>query len=150
MLPYSYSDPSGYSMGTELGGLGQPNPMLGYATGGFTPPIAAPQAPLSFGKPATGASTAPVQDGNVKSGNFLSGFANLADGLSGLGKLYIGLKSLGIAKDQLAFSKEAFTTNLASQKKSYNTSLEDRIRSRYVTEGRSSSEADAYLTKNMM
>ena len=79
---------------------------------------------------------------------FWGNFSNIMDGLGSIGQLYMGLKSLGIAKEQLAFSKEAYQTNLANSTKSYNTALEDRIRSRYVTEGKSSAEADAYLAKN--
>lgn len=145
MYPMNF-DMTGMSMGTELGSLG---------SGGIPMRAAQPQmsygTPLSAGNiggymPPTGAAGAGATAG--KAGSFLGNFANLADGLSGLGQLFIGLKSLGIAKDQLAFSKEAFNTNMANQKKTYNTSLEDRIRSRYVTEGRTSGEADSYLARN--
>lgn len=79
---------------------------------------------------------------------FWGNFSNIMDGVGSLGQLLMGIKSLGIAKDQLAFSKEAYKTNLANQTKSYNTALEDRIRSRYVTEGKSSADADSYLSRN--
>jgi len=138
-------DPLGLSFGQQLGGLGAtPVPMRTPAPAG-----------MDYGKPLTGPYTPPpgVRGAGAapqggKFGNFLGNFANLAEGLSGLGQLYIGLRGLGIAKDQLAFSREAYAKNLANQTKSYNTALEDRIRSRYVTEGRSSAEADAYLAKN--
>lgn len=149
MFPLNF-DTTGMSMGEDIGGFGQP----------AATPVRAPM-PMNTGTPLTsangmmpqmgapaGGAVAPAAGG--KFGNFLSNFSNVAEGLSGLGQLYIGLKSLGIAKDQLAFSKEAYRTNLANQTKSYNTALEDRIRSRYVTEGRSSADADAYLARNNM
>lgn len=151
MYPLNFN-PNGLNMGQEIGAFGQglvpaPAPM-GMNVG---VPLQAPNV-QSYMPPGNGvapnAGATPPQGG--KFGNFLGNFANLAEGLSGLGQLYIGLKSLGIAKDQLAFSKEAYRTNLENQKKSYNTALEDRIRSRYVTEGRSSADADAYLAKNNM
>lgn len=149
MYPLNF-DPTGLSMGTEIGSFGQPTPVPMRAqmnTG--TPLDTSNMAGVMPPTPAGGAGAAGAPAGG-KFGNFLGNFANLAEGLSGLGQLYIGLKSLGIAKDQLAFSKEAYRTNLANQTKSYNTALEDRIRSRYVTEGRSSADADAYLARNNM
>jgi hypothetical protein len=80
----------------------------------------------------------------------LSNFGTIAEGLSGLGQLYIGLKSLGLAKDQLAFSKEAYRTNLTNQTQSYNTALRDRINARAVTEGREAGYADQYMAENQL
>ena len=51
-------------------------------------------------------------------------------GLMGLGNLYFGSKALGMAKDQFNFSKQMAQTNLRNQVNSYNTSLEDRLRTR--------------------
>lgn len=153
MYPYTNFAQQPYSMGADI------------AAFGAGPAVAAPAAPaMTYGTPLSTAggpggfmpptaSGAPGDAGVApggKFGNFLSGFGNLAEGLSGLGQLYIGLKSLGIAKDQLAFSKEAYNTNLTNQRKSYNTALEDRIRARAVTEGRASGYADEYMTKNRL
>lgn len=72
-------------------------------------------------------------------------------GVNALGALVGGFNSFrnyGLAKDNFNLQKRAFETNLANSTRSYNTSLEDRIR------GRSSeqSEADiqAYLSKHRM
>lgn len=144
-----FNDPNGLSMGTEIAAFGQ----------GLNAPLPV-KAPvpvgMDMGTPLTTTQgmMPPVKGGTTPAaaapggGGFWNNFSNLAQGLSGLGQLYIGLKSLGIAKDQLAFSKEAYQTNLNNQRRTYNTALEDRIRSRYVAEGRSSGEADAYLAKN--
>lgn len=62
-----------------------------------------------------------------------------------LGSLWNSFQQQKLAKQSFKFQKEAFNTNLQNQEQSYNTALEDRIRSRYVNEGRSQSEADTYL-----
>ena len=51
-------------------------------------------------------------------------------GLASIGNLYLGSKALGMAKDQFDFSKQMAQTNLKNQVTSYNTGLEDRLRTR--------------------
>lgn len=80
----------------------------------------------------------------------LEGIASLAQGLASLGQVYGALQSVKLGKEQLNLSREAYQTNLANQRQSYNTALEDRIRSRHVMEGRGSGETDAYLAKNKL
>lgn len=80
----------------------------------------------------------------------MDGFSSLLEGLGGLGQVYTSLKGLGLAKDQLKFQRESYQTNLANQTQSYNTALEDRIRARYHTEGRSSADVDSYLKKHSL
>lgn len=83
-----------------------------------------------------------------------NGWADL--GQLGLGALntgfniYGGLKQLGLAKDQLNFTKDAFNTNLANSIKSYNTALEDRARSRYAYMTGDASNADDYINKHKL
>lgn len=56
-------------------------------------------------------------------------------GLSQLGGLYLGLKQLGMARDNFNLNKRAFETNLANQIRSYNTQVSDRIAGRsYASE----------------
>ena len=71
-------------------------------------------------------------------------------GLSALGNLWGANKQMKLAEDQFDFTKKIATTNLNNQVKSYNTALEDRIRSRAAMEGSSSAEAEAYLNKNRL
>ena len=75
---------------------------------------------------------------------------NIASLLGSIGSIYGAMKSYGLAKDSLNFSKETFRTNLENQTKSYNTALEDRARSRYAQEGGSQSDADEYVRKNRL
>lgn len=71
-------------------------------------------------------------------------------GLSALTNLWGANKQMKLAEDQFDFTKKIATTNLNNQVKSYNTALEDRIRSRAAVEGSSSAEAEAYLNKNRL
>lgn len=67
-----------------------------------------------------------------------------------LGSLWNSFQQNKMVKESMKFQKEAFATNLANQEQSYNTALEDRINARYVTEGKSQAEADAYIQKNSL
>lgn len=71
-------------------------------------------------------------------------------GLAALGNLYSSLQSNKLAKEQFKFSKDFANTNLNNQIKSYNTTLDDKIRSRSVIEGTDSAAAEAYLDKNRL
>lgn len=51
-------------------------------------------------------------------------------GLAAIGNLYLGSRALGMAKDQFDFSKRMAQTNLRNQVNTYNTGLEDRLRTR--------------------
>lgn len=68
-------------------------------------------------------------------GGWLGNASTAIQGISQLGGLYLGIKQLGLAKDQFKLSKEAYKTNLANQTASYNTQVGDRIAGRnYATE----------------
>ncbi len=71
-------------------------------------------------------------------------------GIMGMANLYNGLQANKLAKNQLAFAKESYATNLANSLKSYNTTLTDKINSRYGVEGKSTDQAAAYLAANKL
>lgn len=87
-------------------------------------------------------------------GDFKNGWLDF--GKFGLGALntgfgiYSGLKQLGLAEDQLNFTKNAFNTNLANSIKSYNNALEDRARSRYAYMTGNASNADDYINQHKL
>lgn len=84
-------------------------------------------------------------------GNMLGqdGWGNLALGglKTGVGA-YMGMKQLGMAKDQLDFQKKAFNKNFETQKQRTNTQLADRQKRRhYEKPGYYQSPSD-YMNKN--
>ena len=80
----------------------------------------------------------------------LQGLGTILSGIGALGSVYGAYQQNKLAKETLAFNKQAYATNLADNRQTYNTSLEDRIRARYNTEGRSSGAADEYLSTNKL
>lgn len=77
------------------------------------------------------------------------GTANLGlSGIGTIGNLALGMKSLGLANKQFDFTKKTTETNLANQMKSYNTALEDRIRSRAAMQGNDEKYVQDYLAAN--
>jgi hypothetical protein len=61
--------------------------------------------------------------GNPKFNTGMSAFSNLAG-------IYTGFKSLGLAEDQLDFSKYSFSKNFNAQARTYNNTLRDQWASR--------------------
>lgn len=95
-----------------------------------------------------------VGQGGFSLGNIFgeNGASNLGLGLGALqtlGGLWNSYNTSKLAKESLSLQKRAFETNLENNTQSYNTALEDRIRSRYATEGRSD-QADSYIDKHSL
>lgn len=81
----------------------------------------------------------------------ISTFGKIGMGLQGLqtiGGLISGFGQLSLAKKQFKLQKDVLNTNLNNQIQAYNTSLDDKARSRAVVEGQSDSERDAYIEAN--
>ena len=79
------------------------------------------------------------------------GYASIGLGaIQTLGSLWNSFTQNKLAKQAYNLQKQAFTANLGDSRQSYNTELEDRIRNRYFVEGKSQSEADAYVAKNRL
>lgn len=99
------------------------------------------------GAPATGFGSGFFQNND---GSFNTGNAQLVlGGIQTIGSLWNSFQQQKLAKEAFAFNKEAYKTNLGNQRSTYNTALEDRIRARYATEGRSE-EADSYIDKHKL
>ena len=109
-------------------------------------------------KPATTAGLAPATPGgagadaggssgfgfNMDTGKLLLG------GLQTIGSLWNAWESQKLAKKTFAFQKDVTETNLRNQIQSYNTTLEDRGRSRAHAEGQDAGTAQAYVDNNRL
>lgn len=143
--------------GQQIAGVAQPSmtPPVPSAPV-LTNPASIPQPTMTAGAVAGATATAGNPEAPDVPQTFwqklggVEGLGSIAQGLASLGNLYGAIQGIGIARDQLKLSKRAFETNLANQTQSYNTALEDRIRSRHVAEGRGASETDAYLARHSL
>lgn len=74
----------------------------------------------------------------------------LLGGLNTIGNLWMAWQANKLAKQQFNFQKDITNTNLANQIQSYNTTLDDKIRSRAVTEGQTPEQAQAYMDQHKL
>lgn len=83
------------------------------------------------------------------SGATSGGWGSAALGLGqGLASAYMGMQQYGLAKDQLAFQKNAFNKNYAAQRQSTNTALEDRQRARVASNAGAYQSVGDYMKQN--
>lgn len=80
----------------------------------------------------------------------LEGLSSIMGGVGDLAGAYAAIKGLGIAKDQLKFSKEFANKNLANQTQSYNTALDGKMKAQYAYEGKGASDVEQYLAKHSL
>lgn len=109
------------------------------------------QAPQVGG--AGGAGAGGIFGGNGNGPGFFQqgGGAQMALGaLQTIGSLWSAFSQQKLAKENLAFQKEAFNTNLTNSTQTYNTALEDRINARHKAEGKSAEETASYIDKNKL
>lgn len=82
-------------------------------------------------------------------GNAFQGWGGLAiGGAQALGGLYLGMKQYNLAKDSLAFQKDAFAKNFETQKNLTNAQLEDRQRARVASNSAAYQSVGDYMNKN--
>lgn len=110
-----------------MGGFGSPaSPTLGGAA-----PITGTNPALGLGK-------------NLPTAQLALG------GIATLGQLWGAFQANKLAKKQFQYAKGVTETNMANQVQSYNTALDDRIRSRAVAENQSPEQVAAYLEANKL
>jgi hypothetical protein len=112
-----------------------------------------PEAAITAHTTGSAQAAAPINRNSFDFGNNrfggLEGWGRMFQGLGSLGQIYAAIQGVKLGKQQLNFARQAFNTNTGNQTQTYNTSLEDRIRARYNTEGRSG-EADGYLDQHRL
>lgn len=126
-----------YALGTPVSGTGGTTGVTGVTV----------QSPTT---PGTGAGVGPQQGSGPGFWSQEGGAGLILGGVQVLGNLWSSYQAHKMAKEQMAFAREQWDTNLANQTQTYNTALEDRIRSRHFTEGKGSGETDAYLSEHSL
>lgn len=71
-------------------------------------------------------------------------------GLSTLSNLYTAWNAVDLANKNYNLTKATSQANLDNTVKTYNNTLEDKITSRYNTEGRSSADASSYISSHKL
>jgi hypothetical protein len=66
----------------------------------------------------------------------------------GIANLYMGMKQYGLAKDQLAFSKDQFNKNYAAQQKTINAQMQDRQAARVASNPGAYQSVGDYMKQN--
>ena len=93
----------------------------------------------------------PITGQAIKPGFFgKGGMAEIGLGaIQTLGSLWNSFQQNKIAKESLQLQKQTFRKNIQNQTQTYNTALDDRIRARFASEGRSE-QADAHIDKHKL
>ncbi|AWY09413.1 structural protein [Ruegeria phage vB_RpoP-V13] len=71
-------------------------------------------------------------------------------GVQMLGNLWNSYQAHKLAKEQMAFAREQWDTNLANQTQTYNTALEDRIRGRYAVGERTDAQVQEEVSRHAL
>lgn len=134
-----FSQSAGFGMQDQW----QPSFMLGQ--GGF--------GMSTQGWNGAGGVTAPQTDWlsreSIFGGNGQAGWGGAALGAaSGLMNGFMGMQNYGLAKQQLAFQKQAYEKNMANQTKITNTALEDRQRARVASNPGGYQSVNDYMRLN--
>jgi len=126
----------GSNAGTSTGGTG--------GALNYTAPAGSVGSGTGTGGGGVGPQTGPGWFGEHGKMNTIIG------GVQVLGSLWNSFQQHKMAKEQMNFAREQWDTNLENQTQTYNTALEDRIRSRHHTEGRGAGETEAYLNEHSL
>lgn len=79
------------------------------------------------------------------------GWGGLALGAAqGLMNGFLGMKQYGLAKKQFNFQKDAWNQNMANQKKTINTQMEDRQRARVAANPTAYQSVGDYMNQNRL
>lgn len=78
------------------------------------------------------------------------GAGMILGGVQVLGNLWSSFQAHKMAKEQMAFAREQWDTNLANQTQTYNTALEDRIRGRYAAGDRTEDQLQGEIDRHSL
>lgn len=134
------------------GDLDDPTGLLGIGNYGVTGPTAVAEA-ASAATPLVGTGGNSIWDSflptKLADGSTTGGYGSVGLGLAqGLASAWMGMKQYGLAKDQLAFQKDAFNKNYTAQAQTTNTALEDRQRARVASNPGAYQSVGDYMNEN--
>jgi hypothetical protein len=144
MFSNQFSNPSSGLQFPAMAGLSSTGQQAAVSQGTGNPAMFSATEQGTIFNNQTGATQSPGMFGQ-------GGYAQMGISAIGtLGSLWNSFQQSKLAKKSLQFQEKTFETNLGNQTKTYNTELEDRIRTRYAAEGRDSGAADSYIAKNKL
>lgn len=144
-------NPSSFDFGSLAGNVGSGFGSLPELSAGFDPGSLVATTGPSIDAAVLGNGNYSIAGGPGSGLGFNLDTAKLAlAGLGTIGSLWSAFQQNKLAKKQFAFTKDITNTNLANQIKSYNTTLEDRARSRAAMEGQSTAQMQEYVNKNRL
>lgn len=117
------------------------------------PPVMGP--PMSAMNPAASAATA-AADVTKGAGFFgedgfnIGDVGKISDIIGSFGSIWGAIQTNKLAKQEMAFQKEAYGTNLRNSLASYNTALTDRTNARHTQMERSPQETAAYIAAHQL
>lgn len=126
--------------------------MAPLANTGIQTPAPQAMAPLTGQQELINNGINPVNGSNLNPG-FLQKGGGLELGLSAvqtLGSLWNSFQQQNMAKKTFALQEESYRTNMANQKSTYNSALEDRIRARASYTGASEAEQNATIAERSL
>lgn len=165
------------TLATTLGGFGGVPAAPGGGVGGMTfsglgnaapaaPPLLPPVISTSNMRPTQGppmsamgsvlGADPAVELAGGKSGFFgADGFnigdvGTISDIIGSFGSIWGAIQTNKLAKEEMAFQKQAYQTNLTNSLASYNTALTDRTTARHAQNERSPAETAAYIEANRL
>lgn len=85
-------------------------------------------------------------------GGRLEGIGSIMDGLGSLAEIWGAIQGVKLGREQLAFAKSSYETNLANSTQTYNTSLENEINSNFSAREKAASPTmvDDYLSRHSL
>lgn len=87
--------------------------------------------------------------GKTENGVTTQGWGGMALGAAqGIGNAWLGMKQYGLAKDQLAFSREQYAKNYEAQQKTVNAQLSDRQAARVASNPGAYQSVGEYMKQN--
>lgn len=139
----AWSQQLAYSMGTPAAGVQA-------AAVTPTPNVTPNMTAASIASAAGAGSVGGINPGGANGSSWWNNAGDIMSGIGTLGSIWAAIQANKIAKQSLAFKKDAFNKNYNNQVTSYNTALSDRAWARAAATGQSSDQTQGYIDQNKL